>query len=532
VISLFEITSSDLLGRKGIIQTKKGPIHTPAFVPVVHPEFSKNFIDVKKFHSKFNIDFIITSSYILKKRFGDESINLHDLTGFQGPIMTDSGAYQSLVYGEIEFTPQSVVEFQENIGSDFAVPLDIPVALIDSYPKAKKKTLETIKRSKNLPNLVSNDDTHWVAPIQGGRFLDLVERSAKQLSQVNLYKMFAIGSVVEIMKNYQYDTLIDIILTAKKFLDPSKPVHLFGAGHPSMFPFIVAAGCDTFDSAAYALYAQEGRYLTNTQTFLLSELDEFPCNCPVCSSLTPSTLREMAKPERMRCLATHNLYVCQTEIMNIRRAISSGTLWSLLESRSRVHPNLKKGYDVLLKHSRQLVSTSPSTKKKGLFFVSSSDIVRPEVLLHYDRINQLKFKKPKLLLISLLDNENIELYEFFKKIKSIIMDNDELIKNYEIWILTGFYGIIPLEIGEVFPLSQSVFSHSLTNEQLTKTILKTLDFIENQSFSDVYLIGDLNRFLQILPKIKSKINFKGYSLSTSLDSIQNISSILNLIIKG
>lgn len=531
MISLFEITSSDLLGRKGVIETKKGLIRTPAFVPVVHPESTKNLIDVKNFQSKFNIDFIITSSYILKRRFGDESINLHDLTSFQGPIMTDSGAYQSLVYGEIEFTPQSVVDFQESIGSDFAVPLDIPVALIDTYPTAKKKTLETIKRSKNLPNLVSNDDINWVAPIQGGRYLDLVERSAKQLTRVDLYKMFAIGSVVEIMKNYQYDTLIEIILTAKKFLDPSKPVHLFGAGHPSMFPFIVAAGCDTFDSAAYALYAQEGRYLTNTQTFLLSELEEFPCHCPVCSSLTPSTLREMAKPERMRCLATHNLYVCQTEIMNIRRAISSGTLWSLLENRSRAHPNLKKGFDVLLKHSSQLISTSPSTKKKGLFFVSSTDIVRPEVLLHYNRINQLTFKKSKLLLISLLGNKDFELYEYIKKIKSIVKDNEKLIKNYEIWILTEYYGIIPLEISEVFPLSQSVFSHNLTNEQVTKTILDTLTFITKQSFSDVFLLGDLNEFLQILPTIKSKINFKGYSFSTSLKPFENISLILDLITK-
>jgi 7-cyano-7-deazaguanine tRNA-ribosyltransferase len=174
---MFEIVASDLLGRKGIIETKKGKIHTPAFVPVVHPEPTKNLIDVKDFPSKFGIDFIITSSYILKKRFGSEIINLHDLTGFLGPIMTDSGAYQSLVYGEIEFTPQGVVDFQESIGSDFAVPLDIPVSISDNYEIAKNKVLETITRAKDLPNLISNKKIHWVAPIQGGRFLDLVEKS-------------------------------------------------------------------------------------------------------------------------------------------------------------------------------------------------------------------------------------------------------------------------------------------------------------------------------------------------------------------
>jgi 7-cyano-7-deazaguanine tRNA-ribosyltransferase len=528
---MFEIIISDLLGRKGFIETSKGVIRTPAFVPVVHPETSKNLIDVKSFQSKFNIDFIITSSYILKKRFGNKPINLHDLTGFLGPIMTDSGAYQSLVYGEIEFTPESVVAFQESIGSDFAVPLDIPVAITDNYQKAKTKTLETIKRSQNLPNIVTNSDVNWVAPIQGGRYLDLIEKSTKELTQIDLFHMYAIGGVVEIMKNYQYDTLLKIILTAKQYLDPSKPIHLFGAGHPSMFPFIVAAGCDTFDSAAYSLYAQEGRYLTNTQTYLLSELEEFPCHCPVCSSLTPTNLREMNKTNRIQSLATHNLYVCQTEIMNIRRAISSGNLWSLLENRSRVHPALKKGYDVLLKHSRQLISTTPSTKKKGLLFVSPFDIHRPEVLLHQERISQLiPIKRSKLVLVSLIDQQEIELYELIKNLKSYVKQNKKLAKDYEIWIATAYYGVIPLEISEVYPLSQSVFSDSLTKEQTRKIIQEIVSFISKQKFREIILLGGLNTLLPILADFKSSIKFRGYNFPVSKNTLSNFSLIFDLII--
>jgi len=133
VIVLFEISESDLLGRNGIIHSLKGKIRTPGFVPVVHPEVTKNLINVADFQSKFDVDLIITSSYILKRRFSDSEINLHSLTNFQGPIMTDSGAYQSLVYGEIDLTPENVIEYQEMIGSDFAVPLDLPISKTDSY---------------------------------------------------------------------------------------------------------------------------------------------------------------------------------------------------------------------------------------------------------------------------------------------------------------------------------------------------------------------------------------------------------------
>ncbi len=53
-------------------------------------------------------------------------------------------------------------------------------------------------------------------------------------------------------------THVSVILAAKCGLDADGPVHLFGAGHPMMLALAVAAGCDLFDSAAYALHAREG----------------------------------------------------------------------------------------------------------------------------------------------------------------------------------------------------------------------------------------------------------------------------------
>jgi len=529
---LFEITNTDLLARKGIIHTSKGDIRTPCFVPVVHPEPSKNLVDVQAFQDKFMVDFIITSSYILRKRFENKITDLHKLTNFSGPIMTDSGAYQSLLYGEIELTPKNVIEFQEFIGSDFGVPLDIPISINDSYHEAKAKVDKTIERSRDISSLISDTTTKWVAPIQGGKFIDLVKKSAQELGHLEIFDMFAIGSVVEIMNNYMYDTLLEIILTAKQYLDPKKPIHLFGAGHPSIFPFIVAAGCDSFDSAAYALYAHENRYLTNTQTFLLDDLDEFPCNCPICSSTTSNDLKGLKKNERIKLLATHNLYVCQTEIMNIRRAISSGTLWNLLESRSRAHPNLRKGFNILIKHSDLLLSNSPSTKKKGLFFVSDSDLERPEVLLHKKRLSELKLnKRKKLIVLSILNTEITELYDLFSKLKDIIKNNEVLNRNYEFWILNDYFGIIPLEISDVYPLSQSVSVTTLSKDQLSKNLIHHLEFITKLKFREIIFLGEINEFLPILQTHSyftyNKERIKAYNIPISQSNFEKIEFILN-----
>ncbi|MEA2070041.1 MAG: tRNA-guanine transglycosylase, partial [Asgard group archaeon] len=229
---MFEITKNDLLARIGKLTTKSGTVLTPAFVPVVHPEAKKNLVNVETFFPEIGIDIIITSSYILRKEFFEKIVDLREITGFSDTIMTDSGAYQSLVYGEVEITPKNAITFQEQLNTDIGVPLDIPIALKDSYVTAKEKVLTTIQRCKEAGKYISEKDILWACPIQGGKYASLVEYSAKKLTESPQYDMFAIGSVVELMSNYQFDVLLQSILTAKKYLDPSKPVHLFGAGHP------------------------------------------------------------------------------------------------------------------------------------------------------------------------------------------------------------------------------------------------------------------------------------------------------------
>jgi 7-cyano-7-deazaguanine tRNA-ribosyltransferase len=263
--------------------------------------------------------------------------------------MTDSGAYQILVYGDVEVTPREIVEYQENIGSDIATILDIPTGWKVSEGCARQTVDETVKRAKEFFTFKTRQDILWVGPVQGGKYLDLVAKSAREMGKLP-FQIHALGSPTEIMERYRFDTLADMIMTAKMHLPTEKPLHLFGAGHPFMFALAVSLGCDFFDSAAYSLYAKEGRYMTETGTFRLNELDYFPCACPKCVRATPKQVMELPPKEAQMFLAEHNLHTCAAELKRIKQAIRDGRLWEHLEMRAHGHPALFQAVKKLKKY--------------------------------------------------------------------------------------------------------------------------------------------------------------------------------------
>ncbi|MFW5940104.1 MAG: tRNA-guanine transglycosylase, partial [Halolamina sp.] len=183
---------------------------------------------------------------------------------------------------------------------------------------------------------------------------------------------------------------------AKRGLGADCPVHLFGAGHPMMFALAAAVGCDLFDSAAYALYARDGRYLTVSGTEQLDDLAYLPCPCPICTEHDPNSLRALDERERENALAEHNLYVTFAEIRRVRQAIHEGSLLELVEQRARAHPASADGFRALLDHADQL--EAHDRVSKGTFFYTSPESARrPEVLRHHERLARLETPDRTLL---------------------------------------------------------------------------------------------------------------------------------------
>ncbi|ALM75034.1 tRNA guanosine(15) transglycosylase TgtA [Thermococcus barophilus] len=385
----FEIKARDAAGRIGRLEVNGKKIETPAIMPVVNP---KQLIVTPKELRKMGFHIIITNSYIIYK---DEELRqkalemgIHKLLDYDGIIEVDSGSFQLMRYGGVEVTNREIIEFQHKIGVDIGTFLDIPTVPDAPREKAEEDlriTLERAKEAEEIKQIPMN------ATVQGSTYLDLRTYAAKKLSEMN-FEIHPIGAVVPLMESYRYRELVDVVVASKLGLRPDRPVHLFGAGHPMIFALAVAMGIDLFDSASYALYAKDDRYLTPEGTKHLSELEYFPCSCPVCSRYTPQELKEMPKEERVKMLALHNLWVIREEINRVKQAIKEGELWRLVDERSRSHPKLFSAYKRLLEYRDYLEENEPITKSSAFFKVSEEIMGTPIVWRAKQRAERVKQK--------------------------------------------------------------------------------------------------------------------------------------------
>ncbi len=374
----FEVKETDLLGRIGTLRVRSKTLETPYLFPVIHP-VSQSVPTTEL--ASMGFGGLMTNSYIIHSRKKEEALakGIHRLLDFGGVFMTDSGGYQVLEYGDLELGFRDVATFQADIGSEVAVTLDRPTG----YPQSRSAAVDTVEYS--LKNAVStlkefgDRETVWVGPIQGGLHLDLVRRSAKSLVDAG-FEFLALGSPVQVMENYMYADLVGMIMAAKRAIPYSVPLHLFGAGHPLTMSLAVALGCDTFDSASYAIFARTGRYMTRGGVLTLKAMKYLPCSCPVCVGSSVGGLLELEHPERTKLLAVHNLHVLKEELDGCKEAISEGRLWDLVEERSMAHPRLREAFLELSRFSQDLAPGTPMMKDRGLFVRSAADLMRPELL--------------------------------------------------------------------------------------------------------------------------------------------------------
>lgn len=489
----FEIKEKDLLGRIGKLKTKTATVETPLLFPVINP--SNQPIPSKRLKETFGCQAIITNSYIIKKRFQQKPVELglHKFLDYDGAIMTDSGAYQILVYGEVEVSQKEIVAYQEGIGSDIATILDIPTGWKVTKEQAEVTVAETLKRAKAFFKEKTREDILWVGPVQGGRHLDLVAQSAAEMGKLP-FPIHALGSPTEVMENYRYDVLADMILTCRKGIPIERPLHLFGAGHPSMFALAVSLGCDLFDSAAYALYAREGRYMTENGTWRLDQMDYFPCSCPQCASQTPESLRRKPAKEREIFLAEHNLHVCLAELRRIKQAIRDGRLWEHTEMRLHAHPALLSALKRVRNSQDFLEKYSPTAKSSGFFYFDSVGIARPEIVHYRKRLSE-RYTPPQnakvLFLVPQTRNKPFHKAPEFKKIRQLFrMLGEELAAQVHVCVYAAPFGVIPLELDEVYPLSQHEATLPLDQETIAYVAAQTAQYIERSGYRGVVLLND------------------------------------------
>src|SRR2546430_11578257 len=112
---VFEVRDRDGLARIGTIETRHGRVTTPALLPVVNP--NRPIVSPADLAKRFHAEIVITNAYILGKGPSRDRVlreGVHTLLGFPGAVMTDSGAFQSHVYGDVDVTNAEVIEFQKS----------------------------------------------------------------------------------------------------------------------------------------------------------------------------------------------------------------------------------------------------------------------------------------------------------------------------------------------------------------------------------------------------------------------------------
>ena len=467
---MFELEDRDGLARIGVIETRHGKVSTPNLAPVLHP--LRQDITAKEMREKFGAEIVMTNSYTVwrsktKERTLEEG--LHRLIDFDGPIMTDSGAFQSHVYGGTDVTNQDIVSFQREIGSDLGTVLDVFSEPEHRRHRVEKDLTETLARTREAAGI--RGGMPLVGAVQGGLFPDLREMCARELSQIDV-AIHAIGGVVPLMESYRYSDLASVIIAAKRGLRPDRPVHLFGAGHPMVFALAAMLGCDLFDSSSYDKYARAGRMMFADGTRHIEELEVLPCDCPVCSSHSADDLKKDSL-----LLARHNLHESFREVRTIRQAIKGGEMWELVERRCRNHPALLDALRELRTHSDFLERFEPVSRPGAFFYVGPESVHRPIVRRLRKRLQE-RYSPPNKDVLVILP-EGTKPYSRHRQWETDVIQR----RCGAHIIVKSILGPVPIELDEFYPFSQSIVPNRLETESLESMEVFTQQYVRAHGYS-------------------------------------------------
>lgn len=475
---MLELIRRDGMARICRLHTRQGELETPCLLPVINPRLIT--VPPRELYDVFGFRALITNSYIIRNdpiiRKGALDKGLHEMLDYPGVIMTDSGTFQSHMYGEVDLVNREIVEFQRDIGSDIGTVLDIFAEPDWSRERTAGSIEVTLERTKEAAEIKGGMLLAGV--VQGSIFPDLREMCAQRLSSMDV-DVNPIGGVVPLMESYRFSELVDVIVATKKGLRPDRPVHLFGAGHPMLFALSVLLGCDMFDSASYAKFARDDRFMFLEGTFRLGDMKALDCQCPACLGKSLEEVRSLAPAERAALIARHNLWVSKKELDRVKRAILEGDLWELVERRCRSHPALLDALRALGKHQEFLERYEPLSRDHALFYTGPETLNRPVFLRYHKRLKE-RYEHPRTEVGLTFEEPEKPYSRTLRPVMESILE----ICDAHFHVMSPF-GPVPIELDEIYPISQSLFP----KHQDQQTTERTKELMEELGHTHGYKMG-------------------------------------------
>jgi len=351
----FEILATDGAARTGILHTPRGPIRTPAFMPVGTAGSVKAMLPQSV--RETGADIILGNTYHLMLRPGAERIaklgGLHDLMGWERPILTDSGGFQvmslaslrkiseegvkfqSHIDGHEEFlSPERAMEIQRLLGSDIQMVLDECPAFGASESEIETSLGLSMRWAARSKAAFGEQPGHaCFGIVQGGVFPHLRARSAAALQEIG-FDGYAVGGLaVGEGQQVMFETL-DATLPD---LPTDRPRYLMGVGKPDDIVGAVLRGVDMFDCVLPTRSGRNGQAFTPEGPLNLrnarfaddAEPLDSNCSCPACRQFSRAYLHHIVKAGEIigaMLLTWHNLTFYQRIMAGLRSAISRGNV--------------------------------------------------------------------------------------------------------------------------------------------------------------------------------------------------------------
>jgi len=351
----FAVTATDGRARTGLIETPRGQVRTPAFMPVGTAATVKAMLPESV--RATGADILLGNTYHLMLRPGAERVaalgGLHRFMNWERPILTDSGGFQVMSLAGLRkldeegvrfkshidgsthhLTPERSMEIQRLLGSDIVMAFDECPALPAEEAEIAHSMRLSMRWAQRSRDAFGDRPGHALFGIQqGGLSPELRGESAEALRAIG-FDGYAIGGLAV---GEGQAAMFSVLDYAPGMLPEDRPRYLMGVGKPDDIVGAVVRGVDMMDCVLPSRSGRTGQAFTARGPVNLRNArhadDPRPleegCDCPACRGYSRAYLHHVVRAGEIiasMLLTWHNLAYYQRLMADLRAAIAAGTL--------------------------------------------------------------------------------------------------------------------------------------------------------------------------------------------------------------